>query len=481
VNQVAFQFAQEKRLFLQDNKLVMAGSALPSAILEVKRWLGHLPPTEILSEADFDTRLQTTYSDDKGSSAEVMENLGDVLDIQQAAMIFEEKSDLLMGDDDAPIIRLLNSIFFDALKKHASDIHIEPYEKTTRVRFRLDGTLQVVLEPPLHVAPRLISRIKVLAKLNIAEKRIPQDGRITIQLGGRPIDLRVSTLPSMHGERVVLRLLEKQASHVKNADLGMSSEDQATLDELVSRPHGILLVTGPTGSGKTTTLYAALQSLNQYERNIMTVEDPVEYDLPGISQTQISGKAGMTFAKGLRAILRQDPDVILVGEIRDQETADIATQASLTGHLVLSTLHTNTAAGAVTRMQDIGVDSYLLASTLRGVIAQRLIRLLCPHCKIPVAVDEGTRARFTGLPCPEHIFEPQGCTQCGQSGYMGRRALFEVVTITSAMQQLIHDQAGEIELETEIRQRVESLYQQGLKQVIHGHTSLEEVLRVTAL
>ena len=489
MDQVPFQFAKDNQLFLSNGKLVLTDAAPLSAVLEVKRVLGHLPELETQPERVFEQSLQTAFSDRKGTSAEVMEDLGDILDIDQVANMFDEKSDLLAADDDAPIIRLLNSIFFEALKENASDIHIEPYEKESRVRFRLDGTLRTVLTPPVQAAPRIISRIKVLAKLNIAEKRVPQDGRITVQLGGRSIDLRVSTLPSTYGERVVMRLLEKQAGQLRTANLGMNSDERAILDDLVSRPHGIVLVTGPTGSGKTTTLYAALQSLNQTERNIMTVEDPVEYDLPGISQTPISPKAGMTFAKGLRAILRQDPDVILVGEIRDLETADIATQASLTGHLVLSTLHTNTAAGAVTRMQDIGIDSFLLASTLRGVIAQRLIRLLCNDCKQQRHVDGNIRNRFADAQqasnkvrvFPSHIFESLGCKNCNNTGYSGRKALFEVVPISPELQQLIHDQAGELALENHIRQTVPSLYQQGLALVAEGKTSLDEILRVTAV
>ena len=485
MDQLPFQFAKDKQLFLADGILVATSESPLTAILEARRALGNLPPLKTLDKSDFEQGLQAAFANRKGTSAEVMEDLGDVLDIEQVATLFDEKSDLLAADDDAPIIRLLNSIFFEALKERASDIHIEPYETEARVRFRLDGTLRTVLTPPIQAAPRLISRIKVLAKLNIAEKRVPQDGRITVRLGGRAIDLRVSTLPSIYGERVVLRLLEKQHTQLQTESLGMNDSERAVLHEMVSRPHGIVLVTGPTGSGKTTTLYAALQSLNQTERNIMTVEDPVEYDLPGISQTPISTKSGMTFAKGLRAILRQDPDVILVGEIRDRETADIATQASLTGHLVLSTLHTNTAAGAVTRMQDIGIDSFLLASTLRGVIAQRLIRLLCADCKNPISVNEATRKRFATAQqpgvYPSTIYEARGCKHCHHTGYTGRKALFEVVPITPQLQQLIHDETGELELETRIRASVPSLYQRGLELVAAGTTSLDEILRVTAV
>lgn len=488
MEQVPFQFAKENKIYIADTGLYVTKESPLTAILEVKRNLGSLPTIHTLDEEAFEAGLQSVFSDRKGTSAEVMEDLNEVLDIDQVAHMFEEKSDLLASDDDAPIIRLLNSIFFEALKERASDIHIEPYEKEARVRFRLDGTLRTILTPPVQAAPKIISRIKVLAKLNIAEKRVPQDGRITVTLGGRAIDLRVSTLPSTYGERVVLRLLEKQNTQLKTSSLGMDKKQRALLDEMTNRPHGIVLVTGPTGSGKTTTLYAALASLNQTERNVMTVEDPVEYDLPGISQTPISQKTGMTFSKGLRAILRQDPDVILVGEIRDRETADIATQASLTGHLVLSTLHTNTAAGAVTRMQDIGVDSFLLASTLRGVIAQRLIRLLCSECKSPVDTDDAVKHRFEAanteyqtIPTPQQHFQGNGCKHCNNTGYSGRKALFEVVPITAEVQQMVHDEAGELELEQSIRKTVPSLYQQGLELVGEGTTSLDEILRVTAV
>lgn len=488
MDQVPFQFAKDNKVYLAEGELVVTDESPVNAMLEVKRSLGSLPPLKTVDIDTFEAGMQAVFSDRKGSSAEVMEDLNEVLDIDQMADMFDEKSDLLASDDDAPIIRLLNSIFFEALKERASDIHIEPYEKEARVRFRLDGTLRTILTPPVQAAPKLISRIKVLAKLNIAEKRVPQDGRITVTLGGRAIDLRVSTLPSTYGERVVLRLLEKQNTSLDTKNLGMSVRERALLDDMVSRPHGIVLVTGPTGSGKTTTLYAALASLDRVQRNIMTVEDPVEYDLPGISQTPISAKTGMTFAKGLRAILRQDPDVILVGEIRDRETADIATQASLTGHLVLSTLHTNTASGAVTRMQDIGVDSFLLASTIRGVIAQRLIRLLCPECKKPVETDESVKGRFSAadteyqsVDAPDMHYHADGCKHCNFTGYTGRKALFEVVPITPELQQLIHDEAGELELERKIRAQVPSLYQQGLELVKDGSTSLDEILRVTAV
>lgn len=409
-----------------------------------------------------------------------MEDIKDFVDMESAAADLEETGDLLDSEDDAPIIRLLNAILAESLKENASDIHIEPYEKESLVRFRLDGVLSTVLKPSAQITPLLISRIKVMSKLDIAEKRLPQDGRMSVKLGGRSIDLRISTMPSSHGERVVMRLLDKDAGQLQVDDLGMPSDTSAQLDDLIRRPHGIVLVTGPTGSGKTTTLYAALQQMDRKGRNIMTVEDPVEYDLPGISQTQINLRAGMTFARGLKAILRQDPDVILIGEIRDGETAEIATQSSLTGHLVLSTLHTNTAAGAITRLQDLGVDSFLLASTIRGILSQRLLRKLCHHCRKEAEPNEFNRDLLK-LKKGHKIYEAGGCDKCNSTGYTGRQALFELVTVDAALQTLIHENAGEIDLEAKIREQVPSIRQAGFALVGDGMTTIEEVLRVTSV
>jgi len=364
-----FEFARSNGLLVRESEgdLVLSPDASQWAITEVSRINNGFSSISRVDSKVFDKMLSEIYSGRKNSSESVMEDIKDFVDMESAAAELEDTGDLLDSEDDAPIIRLLNAILAESLKENASDIHIEPYEKESLVRFRLDGVLSTVLSPSAQITPLLISRIKVMSKLDIAEKRLPQDGRMSVKLGGRSIDLRISTMPSSHGERVVMRLLDKDAGKLQVDDLGMPSATSAQLDDLIRRPHGIILVTGPTGSGKTTTLYAALQQMDRQGRNIMTVEDPVEYDLPGISQTQINLRAGMTFARGLKAILRQDPDVILIGEIRDGETAEIATQSSLTGHLVLSTLHTNTAAGAITRLQDLGVDSFLLASTIRGI------------------------------------------------------------------------------------------------------------------
>lgn len=478
-----FEFARVNRVAVDNERQqLLIGPAAPLwAITEASRFTGAKLPVENLPEAEFDALLSQIYSGRSGTSESVMEDIKDFVDMESAAADLEDVGDLLDAEnDDAPIVRLLNAVLTESLKENASDIHIEPYEKEALVRFRLDGVLRTVLSPSIQIAPLLISRIKVMSKLDIAEKRLPQDGRMSVLIGGRSIDLRVSTMPSSHGERVVMRLLDKDAGKLKAKQLGMPEETKQQLDGLVSRPHGIILVTGPTGSGKTTTLYAALQQMDRQQRNIMTVEDPVEYDLPGVSQTQINLRAGMTFARGLRAILRQDPDVILIGEIRDGETAEIATQASLTGHLVLSTLHTNTAAGAITRLQDLGVDSFLLASTVRGIISQRLMRKLCTSCRKEVPADDYQR-ELLKLPKGATIFQSQGCEACSNTGFSGRQALFELVTVNASLQTLIHENAGEIELEQSIREDVPSIREAGFELVRQGVTTVEEVLRVTSV
>jgi general secretion pathway protein E len=351
------------------------------------------------------------------------------------------------------------------------------------VRYRIDGVLREVLTPQRALAPMLVSRIKVMAKLDIAEKRLPQDGRISLQIGGRNVDLRISTLPTTHGERVVMRILDKQQAQLDLRRLGMSSTDQQAIEKLINKPHGILLVTGPTGSGKTTTLYASLTQLNTSERNILTVEDPIEYDLPGVGQTQVNLKAEMTFAKGLRAMLRQDPDVVMVGEIRDLETAETAVQASLTGHLVLSTLHTNSAIGAITRLQDMGVESFLLSSSLIGMVAQRLVRLLCPHCKKATLADPAT-CLLLGLNshgAPPTIYQPQGCDQCAHIGYAGRTGIYEVIMVDDKLRQMITEKASEQELEKQARMHSMSMQADGIRRILNGSTTVEEVLRVTSM
>lgn len=477
-----YEFARQNKVLIRPDQaeLLHTSSIENWVINEISRFNNSALSLVEVNDELFDKLLSELYQNQQSSSEVVMAGIKDFVDLEEAAAALEESADLLDSEDDAPIIRLLNSILAEALKEHASDIHIEPYEKQAAVRFRLDGVLRTVLNPSIQIAPFLISRIKVMSRLDIAEKRLPQDGRMAVKLGGRSIDLRVSTMPSSYGERVVMRLLDKDAGKMQTEDLGMPTGTKARLEKLIQRPHGIILVTGPTGSGKTTTLYAALQQMNRAERNIMTVEDPVEYDLQGVSQTQINIRAGMTFAKGLRAILRQDPDVILIGEIRDKETAEIATQASLTGHLVLSTLHTNTASGAITRLQDIGIDSFLLASTIRGIVAQRLLRKLCQHCRLEVSCDE-FQSQLLGVEEGATIYQADGCQHCNNTGFSGRQALFELIEIDTELQHLIHEDAGEIALEEAVRRKTPSIKEAGFEQVRLGSTTIEEVLRVTSL
>jgi len=371
--------------------------------------------------------------------------------------------DLLEAADDAPIIRMLNALLTQAARDGASDIHIEPYERHSSVRFRVDGTLREVVQPNRALHAALISRLKIMAELDIAEKRLPQDGRISLRLGQRAIDVRVSTLPSAHGERAVLRLLHKSDTRLTLQAVGMEGETLSRFEALVHQPHGIILVTGPTGSGKTTTLYAALQGLDATRNNIMTVEDPIEYELAGVGQTQVNPKIDLDFAKALRAILRQDPDIIMIGEIRDYETAQIAIQASLTGHLVLATLHTNDAASAITRLTDMGVEPFLLSSSLLGVLAQRLLRKTCTHCR-------DHRGEAYGL----------GCVACGQSGYQGRTGIFELLTTNDDIRALIHNQASEAQLrDAALRNGMALMRDDGERLVREGVSTREELIRVT--
>ncbi|MBK1733778.1 type II secretion system protein GspE [Halorhodospira abdelmalekii] len=451
-----------------------------SAIIELRRSLGRALQLERVDQARFETLLREVYERTSGEAAQAMEGIGEDLDLQRVASELSEPQDLMETEDDAPVIRLINALLTEAIKEEASDIHIETFESRLVVRFRVDGVLREILEPPPGLAPLLISRVKVMARLDIAEKRLPQDGRISLRIAGRPVDVRVSTLPVGQGERVVLRLLDKQAGRLDLQHLGMDVATLGRLRRIIERPHGILLVTGPTGSGKTTTLYAVLSALNDRQRNIMTVEDPIEYYLDGINQTQINTKVNMTFARGLRAILRQDPDVVMVGEIRDVETMEIAIQASLTGHLVLSTLHTNSAIGAVTRLRDMGIEPFLLSSSLIGVMAQRLVRLLCPHCKEAYQPSAGEQERLASAgQSPSLLYRARGCEACNQLGYRGRTGIYDVIELDGALRQMIHDQAAEQALEQYARQGAPSMSADGARRVCNGETTLEEVLRVT--
>jgi len=422
--------------------------------------------------------LNQAFDMASASAEQMLENLED--EEVGLAKEIEEIGDLLESEDDAPVIRLVNTLLSQALKDRASDIHIEPFENNVLVRFRIDGVLHSIVSPPKRVQSAMASRIKVMAGLDIAEKRHPQDGRFRVKVAGREVDVRVSVLPTAHGERVVMRLLDKQAGRLNMTHLGLMQNDYERLTQLVHRPHGIILVTGPTGSGKTTTLYAALSDLNDNTRNILTAEDPIEYQLEGIGQTQVNTKVDMTFARALKAMLRQDPDVVMVGEIRDLETAEIAVQSSLTGHMVLSTLHTNSAVGAVTRLRDMGVEPFLLSSTLLGVLAQRLVRRLCSHCKKPYQPNEVDVAAFgfSGDELP-NIYSAEGCDQCNQHGYYGRTGIYELICVDKTMQTMIHDGASEQELERYARKSTPSIRDDGMRLVLAGVTSLEEILRVT--
>ncbi|PID50486.1 MAG: type II secretion system protein GspE [Proteobacteria bacterium] len=482
-----YAFAKRHGVLLdQDNQgiLLYRERLKPAVLMEVQR---HWPDLLSLQKIDgntFEQLLAASY-DRSEAGAAMMRDLGDDVDLSDIAESMPEPEDLLESEDDAPIIRLINALLTQSVKENASDIHIEAFESRMQVRMRVDGVLREVLEPPRKLAPLIISRIKVMARLDIAEKRVPQDGRISLRLAGRAVDVRVSTLPSGHSERIVLRLLDKQAGRLNLEHLGMDRNAHDRLQKLIQRPHGIILVTGPTGSGKTTTLYAALSNLNDARRNILTVEDPIEYYIDGIGQTQVNNKVEMTFARGLRAILRQDPDVVMVGEIRDLETAEIAVQASLTGHLVFSTLHTNTAVGAVTRLQDMGVEPYLLSSSLLGVVAQRLVRTLCPECKQPKAATEAEIALMQQNASMDLklsrplLYHPVGCASCRRSGFAGRTGIYEVVELDNTLRQMIHERASEIEMEKYARRSMPSMRDDGMRLALEGKTSLDEVLRVT--
>ncbi|MGE8132493.1 type II secretion system ATPase GspE [Novosphingobium subterraneum] len=448
----------------------------PLSLLEIRSTFGLPLELHRVSPAEFEKLLADAYAMDGAAAvAGDMGIAGDGLD--PLALGLPTAEDLLDSADDAPAIRLINGLIAESLRQGVSDIHIEPYESALVVRMRVDGVLAEKLRMPPHVAPVLVSRIKVMARLDIAERRVPQDGRISLSLGGKLVDVRVSTLPNRAGERVVMRLLDKENAGIDLAGLGLDAKAGDTLRRAIAEPNGIVLVTGPTGSGKTTTLYAALRGLNDGQRNILTVEDPVEYAVDGVGQTQVNAKVGLTFAAGLRAILRQDPDVVMVGEIRDRETADIAVQASLTGHLVLSTVHTNDAAGAITRMRDMGVEPFLLASTLRAVIAQRLVRRLCPHCREERVLDQGM-AEVLGMKAGRTVFSAKGCGECSQTGYQGRVGVFEALRVDDTIRQMIHDNADEAAIARHAFADAPTLAKAVRRMVKDGTTSPEEAARI---
>ena len=441
----------------------MSEATKPAAIAEISRRFGRVKLKSMPHE-ELEAAIAQAYAGSGGDAAQVIDEYESDLDLAKMMRDMPAIEDLLESADDAPVIRMINALLTQALREGASDIHIEPFEQISVVRFRVDGTLRDIVRPKKAIHASLISRIKIMAQLDIAEKRLPQDGRITLRIGGKAVDVRVSTLPTGHGERAVLRLLDKEAGHLDLGNLGMSPEVLPQFDRLIAQPHGIVLVTGPTGSGKTTTLYAALSRLNAITTNILTVEDPIEYELGGVGQTQVNAKIDMTFAKALRAILRQDPDVIMIGEIRDLETAQIAVQASLTGHLVLATLHTNDSAAAVTRLLDMGIEPFLLSSSLLGVVAQRLVRKLCPHCR-----------RHDG-----QLWHAVGCEQCGHTGYQGRVGVYELLQTNDEIASLIHNQASEADIRAVAQKHgMRTMREDGERWLTEGLTTQAELLRVT--
>lgn len=449
------------------------------ALRELSSRLGLAPHPFIASREILADAINRCYGR-LGSAEEVMEDITGE-DLATVATEFERPKDILELTEEAPIIRLLNAVLQQAVKERASDIHIEPYEKELEVRLRVDGILRRVLAPPKIVQDALISRVKIMADLDIAEKRLPQDGRIRLLIGGRDVDIRVSVVPTTYGERAVLRLLDRRQGLIGLGEVGLDADDQGLIDGLLSKTSGIVLVTGPTGSGKTTTLYAAINRIHSEEKNIITIEDPVEYQLKGIGQIQVNPKIGLTFASGLRSILRQDPDIIMVGEIRDIETAEIAIQASLTGHLVLSTLHTNDAPSAVIRLLDMGVEPYLVASSLRGVLAQRLVRVICRSCKESYRPSDTEKAYFP----PEVrndlvLYSGRGCERCGGQGFSGRTGLFEFLITDDEIRRMIADRAdAQLIRGIAVTRGMKTLRADGFEKALKGITTISEVLRVT--
>lgn len=459
---IPFAYARANHILLKPSAIetevptVWHSPETPLSVLhEVSRLFGPMQRIE-RSSAEVMEELNTAYSNGDLDASQVMDEVEEAVDLTRLLQEMPESEDLLEMNDDAPVIRMINSLLKQASRDGASDIHLEAFERKSMVRFRVDGNLRDIVDMRRDLHAALVSRIKIMASLDIAEKRMPQDGRISLRVGGRAIDVRVSTIPTAHGERVVLRLLEKNYDRLDLRALGMADDTFKQFDQLIHRPHGIVLVTGPTGSGKTTTLYGALLRLRNKVNNIMTVEDPIEYNLDGIGQTQVNARIDMSFARALRAILRQDPDIVMIGEIRDLETAQIAVQASLTGHLVLATLHTNDAPSAVTRLMDMGIEPFLLSSTLLGVLGQRLIRLSCQAC------------------------DGKGCSVCGDSGYSGRAGIYELMTTNEAIRELIHQHAAESEIRKQATLGgMRTLADDGKRWVNQKKTTAEEILRVT--
>lgn len=461
-------------LINEANKSIIhiCGSLKPSVLSSIQNFLLDDVEKKNHSDDEFEsllTELYTDQSDDYDFS-----NIED-LDLIDIANAISPSDDLLDDKNKGPIIKLINATITKAVKARASDIHLEPFENKLSIRFRVDGVLREVLQYQKNITQMIISRIKIMSKLDISERRLPQDGRISISVGKRDIDLRVSTLPSSFGERVVLRILEKDKTHIQLDQLGFSNEILKNFRKNLGKNEGIILVTGPTGSGKTTSLYSGLREISDRSQNILTIEDPVEYALEGIGQTQVNTKTGLTFAKGLRAILRQDPDIVMVGEIRDKETAEIAIQASLTGHLVLSTVHTNSAVNAITRLRDMGIEPYLLSSSLVYVLSQRLVRQLCPHCK---TLDDDNKNLLDKYKIKGKAYKSVGCNKCDNTGYKGRLSIGEYISIDEKISEFIHNSASENEISEYVYANNKRIYENGLQVVANGDTSLSELMRV---
>lgn len=478
LGRLPFGFASDNHVLIEEGKVFYTGELTLQTLVELRRYTGKVLQLEHLDAEEFQKRLAKHYQSGDNEAQQAADDMGAEFDLSALAEDIPDDGELLSGEGDAPVIRLINAILSQAVQERASDIHVEPFEHRVSVRFRVDGVMKEVLSPKAQLGPVLTSRLKVMARLDIAEKRIPQDGRITVKLAGHAVDIRVSTLPSAHGERTVMRILDSSAGALKLEQLNMPAKVLESFKAALAKPHGIILVTGPTGSGKTTSLYSGLSYLNTPNRNILTVEDPIEYLLTGIGQTQVNNKVDMTFVRGLRAILRQDPDVVMIGEIRDQETAAIAVQASLTGHLLLSTLHTNTAIGAVTRLGDLGIEPFLLSSSLEALIAQRLVRVLCPDCKEPHEASESECERIK-IPAGSKIFRAVGCEKCNFGGYRGRTGIYELIPVDDGLRQLIHEGVGEHVMLAHARQYCEPIEADGRAKVLAGITTVEELLRVT--
>jgi len=454
--------------------------ASPLSLAEVRRFAGVPLKLSRVSTEVFDALLQSSYEHGSHKAMQMVDGLNEDIDLDQVAQELQEPSDLLDSDDDAPIIRFINAVLTEAVKDNASDVHIEPYENRLGVRFRVDGVLREVLQTRRALAPLVVSRIKVMSKLDIAEKRLPQDGRISLRIAGRAVDVRVSTIPSGHGERVVLRLLDKQAGRLDLKSLGMDDASCQKMDDLIHKPHGIILVTGPTGSGKTTTLYAALQKINTIENKILTAEDPVESDVEGIIQLPIRENIGLTFASALRSFLRQDPDIIMVGEIRDLDTAQIAIQASLTGHLVFSTLHTNDAASAITRLVHMSVEPYLISAALNMVLAQRLVRRVCPKCREQYEPPRTLRRALERMGYKmDAFYKGVGCRRCRNTGFAGRCGVHELLIINDELRDAIVAGRSITELRRiGVQSDMITLQHDGFRKVREGITTVEEILHI---